>query len=299
MKLRQQQGITQAELAKRCNLNVRTVQRIETAEATPRNYTVKAIFESLGSDFKDLSLQPDTGHRGVSRFKKFMKQLFKYIWELFNLKTNTMKKLSVLTLLASAMFAGIFFISSPSKAQGNDSRPVEGWMHGGTPSGAYNFGIDPKVSNGDGGSAYIELVAGENEVADNYRGYLMQSFSTNKYLGTRIRMTGYVKTQKAGSANMFLTIYPVGGGEALVSDRMNSRKIIGTKDWTKYEIVLDVPENSSYFIFGFELRGAGKIWFNDIKFEEVGSTVPVTALPYRPVNNKDKKHPDNPTNLKF
>lgn len=45
--LRKARGMTQEELVEKCNLNVRTVQRIEAGEVTPRSYTIKALFEAL------------------------------------------------------------------------------------------------------------------------------------------------------------------------------------------------------------------------------------------------------------
>lgn len=45
--LRKSKGLTQEELVEKCNLNVRTIQRIEAGEVTPRSYTVKALFEAL------------------------------------------------------------------------------------------------------------------------------------------------------------------------------------------------------------------------------------------------------------
>lgn len=45
--LRKAKGLTQEELVEKCNLNVRTVQRIEAGEVTPRSYTIKALFEAL------------------------------------------------------------------------------------------------------------------------------------------------------------------------------------------------------------------------------------------------------------
>ncbi|WP_229239731.1 helix-turn-helix domain-containing protein [Echinicola soli] len=40
-------GMTQEELVERCNINVRTIQRIEAGEVTPRAFTVKTIMEVL------------------------------------------------------------------------------------------------------------------------------------------------------------------------------------------------------------------------------------------------------------
>lgn len=46
--MRKAKGLTQEELVEMCNLNVRTIQRIEAGEVTPRSYTVKTLFEALG-----------------------------------------------------------------------------------------------------------------------------------------------------------------------------------------------------------------------------------------------------------
>jgi transcriptional regulator with XRE-family HTH domain len=51
LKLRKQKGFTQEELVAQCNINVRTIQRIEAGEVNPRSYTVKIILEVLGADY--------------------------------------------------------------------------------------------------------------------------------------------------------------------------------------------------------------------------------------------------------
>src|SRR5690606_18102453 len=51
VELRKAKGLTQEELVERCNINVRTIQRIEAGEVTPRSYTIKSIMAALGYDF--------------------------------------------------------------------------------------------------------------------------------------------------------------------------------------------------------------------------------------------------------
>ena len=46
--LRKQKGLTQEELVEMCSINVRTIQRIESGETTPRPFTIKTILEALG-----------------------------------------------------------------------------------------------------------------------------------------------------------------------------------------------------------------------------------------------------------
>lgn len=47
--LRKQQGLTQEELAEKAQVTVRTIQRLERGESTPRGYTLKAIAAALGT----------------------------------------------------------------------------------------------------------------------------------------------------------------------------------------------------------------------------------------------------------
>lgn len=54
LELRKAKGLTQEELVELCNINVRTIQRIEAGEVTPRTYTIKSILEVLGYDFKEI-----------------------------------------------------------------------------------------------------------------------------------------------------------------------------------------------------------------------------------------------------
>lgn len=52
--LRKKKGFTQEELVDLCNMNVRTIQRIESGEVTPRSYTLKAILKALDYDLEEI-----------------------------------------------------------------------------------------------------------------------------------------------------------------------------------------------------------------------------------------------------
>lgn len=53
--LRKEKGLTQEELVEQCNINVRTIQRIESGEVNPRSYTINIILKVLGEDIKNIS----------------------------------------------------------------------------------------------------------------------------------------------------------------------------------------------------------------------------------------------------
>ncbi len=48
--LRIQKGMTQKELADACNIDIRTIQRIEAGEVVPRMYTIKLLAKALDCD---------------------------------------------------------------------------------------------------------------------------------------------------------------------------------------------------------------------------------------------------------
>lgn len=104
---RKAKGFTQEELVEKCNLSVRTLQRIEAGEVTPRISTVKLIFEALELEFNNSS--------AIKSDKKFIirqiEQFHRYFIDLFNLKTQTMKKVTILTVLLSAIIILILNIA--------------------------------------------------------------------------------------------------------------------------------------------------------------------------------------------
>lgn len=60
LELRKQKGFTQEELVEQCNINVRTIQRIEAGEVTPRSFTLKTILNALGEDLENLKPKKST-----------------------------------------------------------------------------------------------------------------------------------------------------------------------------------------------------------------------------------------------
>jgi len=55
VELRTAKGLTQEELVDLCNISIRTIQRIENGEVTPRSFTVKTILAALGYDLDKIA----------------------------------------------------------------------------------------------------------------------------------------------------------------------------------------------------------------------------------------------------
>lgn len=115
---RKEQGLTQEELVERCNISVRTLQRIECGEAKPRIYTLKEIFNALGLDFH--KVMTPYSDAGTVEQKKWLEQCYISFLDLFNLKTNTMKKVSILSILIASVIVGVLTLNHSLNAQQNE-----------------------------------------------------------------------------------------------------------------------------------------------------------------------------------
>ena len=51
IEVRKAKGLTQEEVAEKCKITARTIQRIESGKVKPRSFTIKLISETLGFDF--------------------------------------------------------------------------------------------------------------------------------------------------------------------------------------------------------------------------------------------------------
>ncbi len=111
--LRKAKNYTQEELVEKCNLSVRTLQRIESGEVTPRGYTIKIIFDALGYNVNDSFEYSKT----TFNISQKINQLYKYVIDLFNLKTNKKAKISILLVISILLFFGLSLLCFESKAQ--------------------------------------------------------------------------------------------------------------------------------------------------------------------------------------
>ena len=74
---RKQLGLTQAELADKCNLNIRTIQRIENGKVIPRFYTIRIINDVLGTDYV-LPYDDDSGEEKLNEYRKIFEKRKKF-----------------------------------------------------------------------------------------------------------------------------------------------------------------------------------------------------------------------------
>jgi hypothetical protein len=150
-----------------------------------------------------------------------------------------------------------------------------GWIKAGGSPNDYEMGVDTSTRHGGRASAFVKFTAKEVHTF----GTLMQTSGPGEYLGKRVRLSGYVKSEKIdnGWAGLWLRVDGP-STQPLAFDNMQGRPLKGTTDWKRVEIVLDVPSNAVNLAFGVLLAGDGEVWMDDLKFEVVSRDVPVTNI---------------------
>ncbi|MEC5165184.1 hypothetical protein RCH18_000909 [Flavobacterium sp. PL11] len=103
-------------------------------------------------------------------------------------------------------------------------------------------------------------------------GTLMKTVQSDSYKGKVIKLSGFVKTEKVKSwAGLWMRAdyYKT---QVLAFDNMYNRRIRGTTDWMKYEVILYVPIDATSISYGTLLDGTGQVWFKDLNLEVVDDT---------------------------
>jgi len=167
-----------------------------------------------------------------------------------------------------------------------------GWYMAGSEPTHYEAGIDSNIAHSGSRCAFVQPAVDEPQGF----GTLMQCFATQKHLGKRLRMSLWIKTDSVRDwAAAWVRVDGEGRGKMLAFDNMCNRRISGTIDWKKYEIVLDIPIGSTNICFGVMLSGSGMLWVDDVQFDEVDQDTPVTDCPCM----VDKEKRSEPRNLNF
>ncbi|MGB7084337.1 MAG: hypothetical protein WBD47_02195 [Phormidesmis sp.] len=179
----------------------------------------------------------------------------------------------------------------PSSQSGSENfLSLQEWFKAGSHPEDYDMGADNGVTYSGDASGTIRALEGELEGF----GTLMQVFDAENYQGQRLRLRGYVKAAAVEDwAGLWMRVDGA-SNQVLGFDNMQNRPIRGTVDWQPYDVVLDVPAESSKIAFGLLLGGSGQVWMDDLQFEVVDETVPTTDL-----HSDESEQLRSPTNLSF
>jgi len=145
--------------------------------------------------------------------------------------------------------------------------------------GSNDYTVRTDGARREGGQGFAGATIKANVESPRGSAMLAQSIRADAYRGKRIRLSGYLKTigVNEGTAVMFMRVD--GDGVIQTSDFMQNRPLMMTNDWTRQEIVLDIPRTAVGFTYGFLLGGSGQAWLDDLSIDVVGNDVATTGHP--------------------
>ncbi|TJZ63325.1 peptidase S41 [Sphingobacterium olei] len=152
-----------------------------------------------------------------------------------------------------------------------------GWFKWGT----YNLTIDSLSHSGN-----LAAKITSDEASGSF-GSIAYSIPAN-YSGKTIKLEGYMKIRDVeGFAGLLLRID--GDGKSLVFDNMQNQRVKGTKDWQKYSVTLDYPEDGELILVAGMLSGKGEAWFDDFVVTIDGQDVQMLKEKQLPKPQTDKE----------
>ncbi len=167
-------------------------------------------------------------------------------------------------------------VASGALPGGADATAPSGWILAGSAPADYDTGTDTKTIHGGRASAFMASIQGAKLKGF---GTLMEQCLPGEYLGKRVRLSAWVKSEDVRDwAGVWMRV-DGNSGRMLAFDNMQSRPIKGTADWKQYEVVLDVGQDAADIAFGVLLSGAGKVWMDDVSLTVVDASVPTTEAP--------------------
>ncbi len=167
-----------------------------------------------------------------------------------------------------------------------ERQTITGWHMAGSHPSQYEHALAEDTTYE--GKAVVHLRCSVPR-ADGF-GTLMQTFSAEHFLEQRVRFSGALRCQDVTNrVGLWMRVDgpPNGGSEMLAFDNMAGRRISGTTDWQRYEVVLDVPAEARAIALGVLLVAEGEAWMSAFEVETVGAEVPTTdsaMLPEQPQN---------------
>lgn len=199
--------------------------------------------------------------------------------------------------------AGLLLLTHPGVTQ----TPARGvpWFGFGPNDTIYLLSVDTSVAYSGHRSLLLQSLPGATSttwIASQ------QIVDARMYRGRRVRIRARLRTESATSAGLWLVVagFSKQTPANLLSDSLVP-SLHGTRSWTEVSVVFDVDSHASCIRYGSMLNGTGAVWLDDIGFDTVSSSTPVTSRPTKPdpiaSNETLRKNCERmvarPTNLDF
>lgn len=149
------------------------------------------------------------------------------------------------------------------------------WFGGSSRADLYEAGTDQGVRRGGRTAGYLRS---KTTAVDSTAFVSMgQAISALGWRGKRLRFTGWIHAEDliGPGAGLWMRVDTRSGFRGF--DNMSGRPILGSRDWSRYSITLDVPDDAIGINIGFLMQGRGIVRVDDMQLEVVDATVPTTG----------------------
>jgi hypothetical protein len=162
----------------------------------------------------------------------------------------------------------LLFLTATLAAAGAPTLAQEpaGWLLSGANAELYRMRVDRDVVYS--GEASMRLEARGNRRNSEWA-VTVQMIDATAFRGQRVRFSGYLRSDDLGSGGLWMRVDGILDGEAaqLAVDNAEDRRLSDETDWTRQEIVLDVPAESITILYGAMISGDGELWLDGLTLE--------------------------------
>ncbi len=181
--------------------------------------------------------------------------------------------------LLTALLAPVLLLGQTQPAE---HTIITGWTS--VDAAGYEAGIDRKVAHTGHASVFLKSVT-----PDASSGYAArQRIQADAYRGKRIRITGWLKTDRAKGGSAIWLRVDYANGDYVLDGMLELGPAPG---WRRSALIADVGADAIGISFGVRMKGQGEIWADDFAMETVAKTVRTNTIerrPYRVTTGKEE-----------
>ncbi len=164
-----------------------------------------------------------------------------------------------------------------------------GWTADEPFPGNYRVALDKVIVHGGNSSVFLRSIVPEPQG----RVAVSQRLAASGFKGSRVRLSVFLRSERIVDSRG-ICLNTVFGNRVV---HCESLRVGGTSGWKRYEIVDDVPIETSTVEIKLQMARADTLWADDFVFEKVDSSVPLsrTDAPQNlnfiePINTTKEKH---------
>jgi|GEM_PF-957139 len=137
----------------------------------------------------------------------------------------------------------------------------------------FEAGIDSTIAHKGKKSGFITNTGASDEKS----GYYMQRFNPTDYLGKRIEVIAYIKSERELAKTYLWTNISAQTRSGANYANSKEQTFKNKTEWNQHRLVLDVDNKATKLTMGFAHKGYGTSWIDSVSISIVDSNTPLTS----------------------